>query len=149
MRIVNDVSGTPIKPAEVEIGQLINAEPAVFFEADEEGEPLYEGVHLQQEKAKAAIIVVRMRPEDITPSKGRENWGYDGILCYSKICTHVGLPDLAVGAADAPPAVPLPPVDLRPRRQRRRRVRPGGPGPPPATSYAGRRGLPRGAERLH
>ena len=92
MRIVNDVSGTPIKPSEVEIGQLINAEPAAFFETDDEGEPLYEGVHLQQEKAKAAIIVVRMRPEDITPSKGRENWGYDGILCYSKICTHVGCP---------------------------------------------------------
>ena len=92
MRIVNDVSGTPIKPGEVEIGQLINAEPAAFFETDEEGEPLYEGVRLQQEKTKAAIIVVRMRPEDITPSKGRENWGYDGILCYSKICTHVGCP---------------------------------------------------------
>ena len=23
---------------------------------------------------------------------GRENWGIDGILCYSKICTHVGCP---------------------------------------------------------
>ncbi len=23
---------------------------------------------------------------------GRENWGVDGILCYSKICTHVGCP---------------------------------------------------------
>ncbi len=33
-----------------------------------------------------------MQPDDITPSKGRENWGVDGILCYSKICTHVGCP---------------------------------------------------------
>ena len=92
MRVANDVSGTPIKPAEVEIGQLINAEPIVFFQDDEEGEPLYEGHHLLQEKAKAAIIIVRMRPEEITPYPERENWGVDGILCYSKICTHVGCP---------------------------------------------------------
>ena len=92
MRIVNDVSGAPIKPDEVEIGQLINAEPAVFFATDEEGEPVYEGHELQAEKAKAAVILVRMQPEDITPSAGRENWGVEGILCFSKICTHVGCP---------------------------------------------------------
>jgi ubiquinol-cytochrome c reductase iron-sulfur subunit len=92
MRVVNDVSGTPIKAEEMEIGQLVNAEPAVFFEVDEEGEPLVEGVELQQEKSKAAVILVKMRPEDITPAKGRENWGIEGVLCFSKICTHVGCP---------------------------------------------------------
>jgi ubiquinol-cytochrome c reductase iron-sulfur subunit len=92
MRVVNDVSGTPIQPTQMEIGQLVNAEPSVFFEVDEEGEPLYEGVTLQQEKAKAAVILVKMRPEDITPAPGRENWGINGILCFSKICTHVGCP---------------------------------------------------------
>jgi ubiquinol-cytochrome c reductase iron-sulfur subunit len=92
MRVVNDVAGTPIKPEEVEIGQLINGEPGVFFEKNQEGEPEYEGVRLQQAKAKAAVILVRMKPSDITPAKGRENWGVEGILCYSKICTHVGCP---------------------------------------------------------
>ncbi len=92
MRIVNDVAGTPIRPSEVEIGQLINAEPAVFFEVDDEGEPVVEGHELQSEKAKAAVILVRMQPKDITPAKGRENWSVDGILCFSKICTHVGCP---------------------------------------------------------
>jgi ubiquinol-cytochrome c reductase iron-sulfur subunit len=92
MRVVNDIAGTPIKPEDVEIGQLINAEPGVFYEKDEEGEPKFEGVTLQQAKAKAAIILVRMKPSDITPSKGRENWGVEGILCFSKICTHVGCP---------------------------------------------------------
>jgi ubiquinol-cytochrome c reductase iron-sulfur subunit len=38
------------------------------------------------------VIVVRMKPEDITPARGRQNWGIEGILCYSKICTHVGCP---------------------------------------------------------
>lgn len=92
MRVVQDVDGKPIKPADMEIGQLVNAEPAVFFENDAEGEPKFEGVELNQAKAKAAVIVVRMQPEDLTPSKGRENWGVEGILCYSKICTHVGCP---------------------------------------------------------
>ena len=92
MRVVNDVAGTPIKPEEMDIGQLVNAQPAVFFATDAEGEPVYEGVELQQAKAKAAIILVKMKPEDITPAKGRENWGIEGILCYSKICTHVGCP---------------------------------------------------------
>ncbi len=92
MRVVNDVSGTPIKPGQMEIGQLVNAEPAIFFETDEEGEHVIEGVELQQEKAKAAVILVKMQPEDITPAKGRENWGVEGVLCFSKICTHVGCP---------------------------------------------------------
>ena len=92
MRVVNDVAGTPIKPEEVEIGQLINTQPEILFETHEDGERIYEGTALLQEKTKASTIVVRMRPDDITAAKGRENWGVDGILCYSKICTHVGCP---------------------------------------------------------
>jgi ubiquinol-cytochrome c reductase iron-sulfur subunit len=92
MRIVNDVSGTPIRPEEIRMGQLINAEPDVFFNPEEYGSEPIEGVELQAAKAKAALIVVRMQPDDITPSKDRENWGVAGILAYSKICTHVGCP---------------------------------------------------------
>ena len=92
MRVVNDVTGTPIKPEEVEIGQLINSQPEILFASHEDGEHVYEGTPLLQEKTKASTIVVRMKPDDITPSKGRENWGVEGILCYSKICTHVGCP---------------------------------------------------------
>ena len=92
MRVVQDVDGSPIKPSDMEIGQLVNGQPAVFFEEDEEGEPVYHGVELQVEKAKAAVIIVRMQPDDIKPAKGRENWGVEGILCFSKICTHVGCP---------------------------------------------------------
>ena len=50
------------------------------------------GHRLQTEKAKAAVILVKMQPDDITPWPGRENWGVNGVLCYSKICTHVGCP---------------------------------------------------------
>ncbi len=92
MRIVNDVSGTPIKPADVEEGQLTNAEPAILFETDEDGEPVIHGSEALAVKAKAAVILMRMPPEDITAAPGRDNWSVDGILCYSKICTHVGCP---------------------------------------------------------
>ncbi len=92
MRVVNDVAGTPITPDDVQIGQLVNGEPEVFFENKPNGDPKFEGTELLQAKAKAAVILVRMRPQDIHAAKGRENWGVNGILCYSKICTHVGCP---------------------------------------------------------
>ena len=92
MRVVQDVDGAPIRPADMEIGQLVNAEPEIFFATNAEGEPEVEGTELLQEKAKAAVILVRMHPDDIKPAKDRENWGVDGILCFSKICTHVGCP---------------------------------------------------------
>ncbi len=92
MRLVNDVTGTPIKPSDMQVGQLVNGQPAIVYETDADGEAVLHGTELLQVKSKASIIVVRMRPEDVTPSKGRENWGVDGILCFSKICTHVGCP---------------------------------------------------------
>ena len=92
MRVVQDVDGAKIRASEMQIGQLVNAEPEVFFETNSEGEPEYEGAALQAAKAKAAVILVRMHPDDIKASSDRENWGVDGILCFSKICTHVGCP---------------------------------------------------------
>jgi ubiquinol-cytochrome c reductase iron-sulfur subunit len=96
IRVVNDVTGTPIKPSDVQIGQLVNAEPAVFFpQVGANGKVIpsrYEGVELQDAKAKAAVILVRMLPEEIHPYPQRKDWGVDGILCFSKICTHLGCP---------------------------------------------------------
>jgi ubiquinol-cytochrome c reductase iron-sulfur subunit len=96
MRVVNDVSGTPIRPEDLDLGQLVNAEPAILVptgdeEADEEAGVLH-GVERLNKKAMAAVILVRMRPDEVTPPEGREDWGVDGILCFSKICTHVGCP---------------------------------------------------------
>ncbi|MGI8702417.1 MAG: cytochrome bc1 complex Rieske iron-sulfur subunit [Nocardioidaceae bacterium] len=96
VRIVNDVAGTPIRPEDIELGQLVNAEPASFFPSvGPHGRTVpaeYEGSELLNEKAKAAVILVRMQPEDLHPIKRQANWGFQGIVCYSKICTHVGCP---------------------------------------------------------
>ncbi|GAA4366774.1 Rieske 2Fe-2S domain-containing protein [Nocardioides caricicola] len=91
MRVVRDVTGTPIRPGDLEIGDLINGEPEGIFNGGEDGEPL-EGVVLQINKSKGAVVVVRMEPDEIIHGEGRENWAVDGIVCYSKICTHVGCP---------------------------------------------------------
>ncbi|WP_457208240.1 cytochrome bc1 complex Rieske iron-sulfur subunit [Nocardioides sp. P5_C9_2] len=92
MRVVRDVVGTPIMASELEIGDLVNAAPEALFPTEENGYPEIEGVELQVQKAKGAVIVVKMEPGDIDPAPGRENWTVNGIICYSKICTHVGCP---------------------------------------------------------
>ena len=92
MRVVRDVVGTPIRPGDLEIGDLINAEPELIFRVDEDGHHVLEGVPLQVAKSKGAVVLVRMEPEENKPAEGREDWDVDGILCYSKICTHVGCP---------------------------------------------------------
>ncbi len=91
-RVVRDVLGTPIKVSDLEVGDLVNAQPAAIFEVDENGHHVLEGAPLQVAKSKASLILLRMDPDDITPGKGRENWTVDGIVAYSKICTHVGCP---------------------------------------------------------
>ena len=40
-------------------------------------------------KAKAAVILIRLDPNLIKVQKARD-WGVDGVVAYSKICTHVG-----------------------------------------------------------
>lgn len=84
VRIVNDVDFKPIKAADMEIGQLVNGEPESLKE--------FEGSLQATERAKAAIIVVRMDPQSIKIPDSRKDWQVSGILCYSKICTHVGCP---------------------------------------------------------
>lgn len=92
MRVVRDVVGTPIRASDVEIGDLFNAEPEALFPTEENGLPPIHGAEMQIAKSKAAIVLLRMDPDDYTPGRGRENWDVDGIVAYSKICTHVGCP---------------------------------------------------------
>jgi ubiquinol-cytochrome c reductase iron-sulfur subunit len=91
-RVVRDVVGTPIKVTDLEIGDLVNAEPEVLFAVDPDTKQLVvDGTDQLVDKAKAAVILHRMLPQDIV-SQQTLNWSVDGIVCYSKICTHVGCP---------------------------------------------------------
>ena len=84
VKLVNDVTRRPLKASDLEIGQLVNAQPENLWE--------YHASEFQVEKAKASIIIVRMDPERIKIPDSRKDWQVGGILCYSKICTHVGCP---------------------------------------------------------
>ena len=86
-RIVVDVSGQPLRPEDLQVGTLVSASPEGLDEIQEE-----EGT--QNARAKASIILVRMSPDEIRSDQSPEGetWAYEGILAYSKICTHVGCP---------------------------------------------------------
>ena len=83
--LVNDETWRPIKASDLEVGQLVNAQPSNLLD-------LHHGKEYQNAKAKAAIIIVRMDPNDIKIPESRADWHVSGILAYSKICTHVGCP---------------------------------------------------------
>jgi ubiquinol-cytochrome c reductase iron-sulfur subunit len=94
-RVVRDVLGTPIKATELEIGDLVNCEPEGLVHVHEprEGVDYLVGAELQAAKSKAAVILTRMEPKDLSFSdRSPENWSVEGIIAYSKICTHVGCP---------------------------------------------------------
>jgi ubiquinol-cytochrome c reductase iron-sulfur subunit len=75
-----------IKPEDLEVGTLVSAVPEGIDEV------MHEEGNLNA-LAKAAVMLIKMDPSEIvadqTPS-GEESWTYEGILCFSKICTHVG-----------------------------------------------------------
>jgi ubiquinol-cytochrome c reductase iron-sulfur subunit len=81
-RLTKDPSGVPIKASEVTLGSVFHVIP----------EGLNDKEDRLEEKAKAAVLLMRLKPEDLTISSGRETWNYNGIVAYSKICTHVGCP---------------------------------------------------------
>ncbi|KRF17942.1 ubiquinol-cytochrome C reductase [Nocardioides sp. Soil797] len=101
-RIVRDVTGTPVRPEQLEVGDLMNAQPEglvtphseeIEKEGHSRGVEYLEGVDLQVEKSKSSVILLRMEPKDQTFSKrSPENWSVNGIVAFSKICTHVGCP---------------------------------------------------------
>ena len=84
-RLTIDPTGRPIKAAEVTIGSVVHIIP----EVSEEVRTSHEWI---SEKAKAVVLLVRMDPRDLMEAEDRKSWSYDGIVAYSKICTHVGCP---------------------------------------------------------
>ena len=77
-----------IRPQDMEVGTLISAVPEGLEERMEEEGNL-------NELAKSAVMLIRMDPSEIVADQtpeGEEPWSYQGILCFSKICTHVGCP---------------------------------------------------------
>jgi len=79
-RLILDPEGRPIKAADMAIGSIAHVLP----------EGIEKVPDLLEEKAKSAAIVLRLEPGllDAAASAG----AYQGIVSYSKICTHMGCP---------------------------------------------------------
>ncbi len=81
-RLAIDPTNVPIKAADVTIGSIFSVIPEGLPDED----------HYLEEKAKAVVILVRLDPRDLNEPEDRKDWSYNGIVAYSKICTHVGCP---------------------------------------------------------
>ena len=82
-RLTKDPTGIPIKASDVTIGSVFHVIPEGLSEMEE---------HKLEEKAKAAVLLVRVNPSDLNEDPAKVDWSYQGIVAYSKICTHVGCP---------------------------------------------------------
>ncbi|WP_128376113.1 ubiquinol-cytochrome c reductase iron-sulfur subunit [Streptomyces cavernae] len=80
--LVNMNTNEPLKASDVAVGSLTFAMPEGLEEHDED---------FQKEIAKAALMIVRIQPDNIKDKQELE-WSHEGIVAYSKICTHVGCP---------------------------------------------------------
>ncbi|MDT0188792.1 cytochrome bc1 complex Rieske iron-sulfur subunit [Rothia terrae] len=85
VRLVRDPSGTPIKAADVTIGSAYHVLP-------ENLQSLTHETGYIEEKAKAVVLLMRINPAELNISEDRKDWNVDGILAFSKVCTHVGCP---------------------------------------------------------
>ncbi|WP_037891369.1 cytochrome bc1 complex Rieske iron-sulfur subunit [Streptomyces viridochromogenes] len=80
--LVDMNTNEPLRPSGIPVGALTFAKPEGLEETDSD---------FQIEIAKAALMVVRIQPGDIEDEREVE-WAYEGIVAFSKICTHVGCP---------------------------------------------------------
>ncbi|TQK43986.1 menaquinol-cytochrome c reductase iron-sulfur subunit precursor [Streptomyces sp. SLBN-118] len=81
-QLINMNTNEPLRPEDVVTGSLTFAKPEGLEEDAED---------FQKEIAKAALMIVRIQPDDIKDKRELE-WSHEGIVAYSKICTHVGCP---------------------------------------------------------
>lgn len=79
-RLVTDPGDRLIRPEDLEVGAVAQVLPQHFGE---------EQRHLS-DIAKDAVLLIRIRPEEFRLSAERLSWTYDGIIAFSKICSHMG-----------------------------------------------------------
>ncbi|WP_328678697.1 Rieske (2Fe-2S) protein [Streptomyces sp. NBC_00322] len=81
-QLINMNTNEPLRPEDVVVGSLTFAMPEGLEEESED---------FQKQIAKAALMIVRIQPDDIKDKRELE-WSHEGIVAFSKICTHVGCP---------------------------------------------------------
>lgn len=81
VRDLVDGNGGALKASDLQVGSVVHVMPEGLTP---------ETPHFLEERAKAAVILIRLDPNDLD-DKSKEG-AYQGIVAYSKICTHMGCP---------------------------------------------------------
>jgi ubiquinol-cytochrome c reductase iron-sulfur subunit len=74
LRAITD-DGRPVRASEVPTDGLVTVFP--------EGHP---------DSADGQVVLMRVRPERLDLPPDRADWAPDGLIAYSKVCTHAGCP---------------------------------------------------------
>ena len=79
-RLLTDPGDRPIQASDLEVGSVVQVLPAV---ADLEHRPL-------SDIAKDPVLLIRLRPEEFQLTPERLAMTHEGIIAFSKICSHMG-----------------------------------------------------------
>jgi ubiquinol-cytochrome c reductase iron-sulfur subunit len=79
-RLVTDPGDRPIKAADLEVGAVVQTMPELA-----QGEE-----RTLNNTAKDPVLLIRLRPEDFNLDSERLSWTHEGIIAFSKICSHMG-----------------------------------------------------------
>jgi len=79
-RLLTDPGNRPILASDLEVGSVVQVLPAV---ADLEHRPL-------SDIAKDPVLLIRLRPQDFQLTPERLAMTHQGIIAFSKICSHMG-----------------------------------------------------------
>ena len=79
-RLVTDPGDRPIRPEDLEVGAVAQTLPQL---APGEERTL-------NNIGKDAVLLIRLRPEEFNLTPERLSWTHEGIIAFSKICSHMG-----------------------------------------------------------
>jgi ubiquinol-cytochrome c reductase iron-sulfur subunit len=79
-RLVTDPGDRPIRPEDLEVGAVAQTLPQLA-----EGEE-----RTLNNIGKDAVLLIRLRPEEFNLDAERLSWTHEGIIAFSKICSHMG-----------------------------------------------------------
>ena len=80
IRLVTDPGNRPIKASDLEVGAVAQVLP----ELPEGTERTLENIGTD------AVLLIRIRPEEFQLDAKRLSWTHEGIIAFSKICSHMG-----------------------------------------------------------
>jgi len=74
-----DITGRRVNVSDLAIGSIVTVFPEGMQDTD-------------NGQAVDQTVLIRLSNSDFTTMKGRETWGPQGYVAYSKLCTHLGCP---------------------------------------------------------